>query len=130
MAFNILIVDDSKTIRAIIKKTLSLAKLDIDEIYEAENGRQALDRLKETSIDLVMSDLNMPEMSGVELVDAMSKDTTLSTIPIIVISTDGSSTRIDELKRKGVREYLRKPFTPESVGELINKVLGVAANGS
>lgn len=130
MAFNILVVDDSKTIRAIIKKTLSLAKLDINEIYEAENGRQALDRLKETSIDLVMSDLNMPEMSGVELVDAMSNDDTLNTIPIVVISTDGSTTRIDELKRKGVREYLRKPFTPESVGELINKILGVATNGS
>jgi len=130
MAFNILVVDDSKTIRAIIKKTLGLAKLEIDEIYEAENGRQALDCLKETCIDLVMSDLNMPEMSGIELVDAMSRDNTLNTIPIIVISTDGSSTRIEELKRKGVREYLRKPFTPESVGDLINKVLGVTVNGS
>jgi two-component system chemotaxis response regulator CheY len=125
MAFNILVVDDSRTIRSIITKTLKMTGLDIDNIYEAANGREALGCLKDNWVDLVLSDLNMPEMSGMELIDEMAKDGLLASTPVVVVSTDGSTTRIEELKDKGVREYLRKPFTPESVKEIIDKVLGV-----
>jgi len=125
MAFNILLVDDSKAIRSIIIKTLRLTKLDIDQIYEAANGKEALDVLLNNWIDLVLSDINMPVMTGIELVEEMAKDDLLKTIPVIIISTDGSTTRVDQLKSKGIKEYLRKPFLPESVGEKIDKVLGV-----
>ncbi|PJA26722.1 MAG: response regulator [candidate division Zixibacteria bacterium CG_4_9_14_3_um_filter_46_8] len=125
MAFNILLVDDSKAIRSIIIKTLRLTKLDIDQIYEAANGKEALDVLLNNWIDLVLSDINMPVMTGIELVEEMAKDDLLKTIPVIIISTDGSTTRMDQLKSKGIKEYLRKPFLPESVGEKIDKVLGV-----
>ncbi len=67
----------------------------------------------------------MPEMNGIELVDAMAEDGLLKSIPVIIVSTDGSTTRIEELKGKGIRDYIRKPFTPESIGEIIDKVLGV-----
>ncbi|MCP4567116.1 MAG: response regulator [FCB group bacterium] len=125
MAYNILVVDDSKTIRSIIIKTLRLTTLEIGEILEAGNGREALDCLKDNWVDLVLSDLNMPEMSGVEMVNIMAEDGMLNDIPVIVISTDGSATRIEELKEKGIREYIRKPFSPETIGEIIDKVLGV-----
>jgi len=128
MAYNILVVDDSKMIRSIIKKTLSLTKLDIGEIYEAENGKVALEVLENSWVDVVLSDLNMPEMSGLELIDAMAEDGLLKDTPVVVISTDGSVTRIDELKKKGIREYIRKPFTPEAISEIIEKVLGVLDN--
>jgi len=126
MAFNVLIVDDSKTIRAMVEKTLRLTKLELNQIFHAANGREALDCLKNNWIDIVLSDLNMPVMTGVEMVDEMAKDGLLTDIPVIVISTDGSASRIDELKKKGIREYIRKPFTPETVNEIIEKIIGVA----
>lgn len=125
MAYNILVVDDSKTIRAIIVKILKLTKLKIGQIFEAENGKEALDCLKDNWIDLILTDLNMPVMSGIEMVSEMARDGLLKDIPVIVISTDGSVKRIEELKEKGIREYIRKPFTPESLSEVIDRVLGV-----
>ena len=125
MAYNILVVDDSKTIRAIVVKILKLTKLEIGQIFEAENGKEALDCLKDNWIDLILSDLNMPVMSGIEMVSEMARDGLLKDIPVIVISTDGSVKRIKELKEKGIREYIRKPFTPESLSEVIDRVLGV-----
>ena len=130
MAFNILIVDDSKTIRSILMKTLKLTKLEINQVFEAANGREALEYLQGNWIDLVLTDLNMPVMTGVELINAMAQDGLLKDIPFVVTSTDGSSTRISELKNKGVREYIRKPFTPETVGEIIDKVLEVSHDRS
>jgi len=130
MAFNILIVDDSKTIRSILMKTLKLTKLEINQVFEAANGREALEYLQGNWIDLVLTDLNMPVMTGVELINAMAQDGLLKDIPVVVTSTDGSSTRISELKNKGVREYIRKPFTPETVGEIIDKVLEVSHDRS
>ncbi len=125
MAYNILVVDDSKTVRSIIVKTLKLTELDISNIYEAGNGKEALECLQNNWIDIVLSDLNMPEMSGVEMVDKMAEDGLLKDIPVVIISTDGSATRIEELKKKGIKEYIRKPFTPESISGIIDKVLGV-----
>jgi two-component system chemotaxis response regulator CheY len=124
MAFNILVVDDSRTIRSVLKKTLALAGLNLGEVYTAGDGKEALDCLRDNWVDVVISDLNMPVMTGVELIDEMSEDDLLKSIPVIVISTDGSATRIAELKAKGVRQYIRKPFTPETVGEIISAILG------
>ncbi len=124
MAYNILIVDDSQTMRSVLVKTLKMTELNLGEIHVAINGKDALEKLREHWVDLVMTDLNMPVMSGMELVDAMSKDGMLSAIPVIVISTDGSAERLQDLKHKGIRDYVRKPFTPEAVTEAISKVLG------
>lgn len=130
MAYNILLVDDSKTIRAILSKTLSLTTLPINKVFEAGNGQEAMDCLHGNWIDLVLTDLNMPVMSGIELVNSMNADELLRDIPVIVISTDASETRIDQLKSKGVREYIRKPFTPENVGQVIEKILEAANDRS
>lgn len=126
MALNILIVDDSKVIRSVIRKTLDMCGLDINELYEASNGKEALDILGENWIDLILADLNMPVMGGVEMIERMSDDGLLKTIPVIVVSTEGSETRIEELKSRGVRAFIRKPFTPEIIKSVIADITGVS----
>ena len=123
MSYNILVVDDSKTVRRMIAKALEVAGIPLNQVHQAENGREALAVLEEEWIDLVLTDINMPEMDGMELVRAMSEDPTLQGIPVVVISTEGSQERIDELKQRGIRGYLRKPFTPESIKDLVQSTL-------
>jgi two-component system, chemotaxis family, chemotaxis protein CheY len=124
MAYTILVVDDSDTIRAMVQRTLKLTGLPIDKLLEASNGAEALDLLKESWIDIVFTDIHMPRMNGLQLVDAMNQDPVLREIPIVVVSTEGSATRIEELQRKGIKGYLRKPFTPESIRDIIVETLG------
>jgi len=124
MALNILVVDDSETVRSIILKTLKLSGLELNEPLQAANGREALKVLQENWIDLVLTDINMPDMGGVELIEHMKTDEVMKTIPVVVVSTEGSATRIEELKEKGVRAYIRKPFTPERIREALENVLG------
>lgn len=126
MSINILIVDDSKTVRAIIEKTLQLSGIEIGSIFQAGNGKEALEVLRNNWVDLVLTDINMPIMNGVELVNEMNQDDLLKTIPIAIVSTEGSQTRVEELKSKGVKAYLRKPFTPESLKNLVVELLGVS----
>ncbi len=124
MLYNILIVDDSRTTRTVISKTLKLSGIPINHLFEAENGRVALGVLDENWIDLVLADINMPEMDGVEMIDRMSKDGLLKTIPVVIVSTEGSQTRIEEMRAKGVRAYVRKPFTPELIRNIVEDILG------
>jgi len=124
MSYNILIVDDSRTTRMVISKTLKLAGVSINQLYEAENGKVALDILDENWIDLVLADINMPEMDGVEMIDRMSKDGLLKTIPVVIVSTEGSQTRIEEMRSKGIKAYVRKPFTPEFIKNIVEDILG------
>jgi len=123
MAFNLLIVDDSATTRTIIKRILELSTIEIGELYEAEDGEAALDLLQEKWIDLVFADINMPRMNGVEMVQRMSEDGMLKSIPVVVVSSEGSETRIEEMMSKGIKAYLRKPFTPENIKELAESIL-------
>lgn len=127
MAYNILIVDDSPTIRAIIRKVLRLAKVEINELFEAENGKVGLDILKAQWIDLVLADINMPVMNGIEMIEQMSADGLLDTIPVIVVSTEGSTPRVERLKGQGIRAYIRKPCSPEYLRQLVDETLGVQA---
>ena len=124
MALNILIVDDSNTVRAVIAKTLELTGMPIGELYQAGNGKEALDVLKDNWVDLIFSDINMPVMGGIEMIQQMQRDDVLKNIPVIVVSTEGSATRIDQLKEQGVRAYIRKPFTPELVRSVVEDVIG------
>ncbi len=128
MSVNILIVDDSKTVRAVIEKTLQLSGIQIGNIFHAGNGKEALEILNNNWIDLVLTDINMPVMNGIELINEMNKNEIFKTIPIAIVSTEGSQTRVEELKTKGVKAYLRKPFTPESLRNLIIEILGVTGN--
>jgi two-component system chemotaxis response regulator CheY len=124
MSFNILIVDDSKTIRSVIKKTLLIAGVPTGDLYEASNGREGLQIMKDNWVDLCFADINMPVMNGIEMIEKMLEDNMLEKLPVVIVSTEGSKTRIEELFRKGVRAYLRKPITPEIIRNVVKEVLG------
>ena len=124
MSYNILIVDDSKTIRSVIKKTLDIAGVPVGDLYEAENGKEALDVMNSNWIDLIFADINMPVMTGIEMIKKMSEDNTLDKTPVIIVSTEGSKTRIDELLELGVKAYLRKPINPEELRNIVKEVMG------
>ncbi len=123
MAYNILVVDDSVTVRAVIAKTLDIAGVPVNELYQASNGQEALDLLAEHWVDLVFADINMPVMNGIELVERMSSEGLLDTIPVVIVSTEGSATRIEQLLNKGVSAYIRKPFAPEMLREVVDQVM-------
>ncbi|HEX7510778.1 MAG TPA: response regulator [Chitinivibrionales bacterium] len=124
MAYSILIVDDSETIRGVLERTLAMTKLPIDTIIQATNGRDAIDKLKEAWVDIVFTDINMPVMDGIAFIDEISAHPELKNIPVVIVSTEGSKTRIEALKKKGVKGYLRKPFTPENIRDIIVETLG------
>jgi len=124
MSFNILIVDDSRTIRSVIRKTLLIAGVPTGELYEASNGLEGLQIMKDNWVDLCFADINMPVMNGIEMIEKMLTDQMLEKLPVVIVSTEGSKTRIEELFRKGVRAYLRKPITPEIIRNVVKEVLG------
>jgi two-component system, chemotaxis family, chemotaxis protein CheY len=124
MSYQVLIVDDSLTARTYMVKALGLSGAEIGRIHQARNGREALEVLYHEWIDIVLADINMPEMNGVELVHKMNQDGLMRTVPVIVVSTDRSQPRIEDLKAAGVRFYLNKPFTPEKLKFVIERILG------
>ena len=123
MAYNVLIVDDSVLIRSMVAKTLNIAGIHVGKHHYAGNGQEALDKLENNWIDIVFADINMPVMDGIQLIDTMRARDHLADIPVVVISTEQSEERIQELRAKGVRDYLKKPFMPEQFKEVVAKYL-------
>jgi two-component system chemotaxis response regulator CheY len=123
MAVNVLVVDDSGVMRSMIIKTIRLSGLQLGEIHQAANGREGLDALQKNWIDLVIADINMPVMNGEDMIDCMLEHPEFKDIPIVVISTEGSKTRVDRLQNKGAR-FIHKPFTPEVIRDTVKDFLG------
>jgi two-component system, chemotaxis family, chemotaxis protein CheY len=122
---NILVVDDSSLTRKAIRRIIEMTGLEVGTILDAENGRKALDLLHQGRVDLVLADLNMPEMGGIEMIYHMWANEATRSIPVVVISTESSTTRIEGLVANGAKDYLHKPFTPEQMKTIIERVLGV-----
>jgi two-component system chemotaxis response regulator CheY len=129
MSYAVLIVDDSPTVRAVIRRSLGMMGLEVSEVHEAGNGLEALAVLSDHWVDIVFADLNMPEMNGVELVEKMSEDHILVSVPVVIVSSERNPNRIEELQRKGIRAYVKKPFKPEGLRDVIEEVLLKAAAG-
>jgi two-component system chemotaxis response regulator CheY len=125
MPFNLLIVDDSSTTRSIIKKVLGMTQLDLGPLHEAANGQEGLAKLRETWIDLVLVDLNMPVMNGAQMIAAMAQDEVLRSIPVVVVSSEGNRTVLDSLAAQGVLEVIRKPFEAALLRGIIEQALHV-----
>jgi two-component system chemotaxis response regulator CheY len=123
MKLNVLIVDDSATMRAMVKRTLQMSGLPVGEWHQAGNGQEGLDVLDREWIDLVLVDINMPVMNGLEMIQKLREDPSNEKLPVVVISTESSETRIQEIKSLGVA-FIHKPFTPEQVMEIISPLLG------
>ena len=125
MGYAILIVDDSSVTRAVLKKTIQMTGADATEFFEASDGQEALAILSEKKVDLILADLNMPKMNGLEMTDKILGNERTASIPIIVVSTEASAARIKLLREKGVKGYVHKPFTPESIRNVLEEVFGV-----
>ena len=116
----ILVVDDSSLMRNFAKG--SLKQLKLNNVEEAENGEEALLKLREERYDLILSDLHMPNMDGLELLRAVKSDSNLKDIPFIMMTLDGKKDVLLEAVKEGLNDYLMKPVTAGPLGQKINKV--------
>ncbi len=117
MAKSLMIVDDSATMRKIIMRTVRTSGLEFDRTEEAGNGNEALEKLGAGPVDIMLCDINMPEMSGTELVKEVRKMDSCAKTKIIMVSTESSQEVIDGVIADGANGYITKPFTPEKFQE-------------
>jgi two-component system, chemotaxis family, chemotaxis protein CheY len=127
MAYRVLIVDDSPAMRAFVRRVIEISGFDLSDCLEAANGTQALEVLQNEWVDAILSDINMPEMDGEELLRHLEADESLRQIPVIIISTDGTKTRVERMLQLGARGYVMKPFRPEVLREELERSLEVAS---
>lgn len=130
MSINLLLVDDSALTRKVLRRAIDMAGLPVDNILEADHGAHALDILREHWIDLVFLDINMPIMNGIEFMQALQADAELKSTPVIIVSTEGSTERREELDLLGIKAYVRKPVSPEQLAKTVEEVLGAIKNES
>ncbi len=123
MAYNILIVDDSQTMRKIIQKSVVLSGFELGECWQAGNGREALEMLGSRTIDLILADLNMPVMNGLEMLRELQRDEKRRGIPVVLITTEGSEKRLEEGRALGIKGYIQKPFHPEEIRDVLSRIL-------
>lgn len=123
MSNTLMIVDDSVTMRRIIKRTMRMSGLNFEEIEEAGNGREALEKLNETPVDVILCDVNMPEMNGIELVQQVRQMDSCNDTKIVMVSTESSQEFIDEMISSGANGYITKPFSPEKFEEKISPLI-------
>ena len=129
MAFNVLIVDDSSSMRAVIKKTIKVSGFNVGQFLTAADGRDALEVLKEEWVDLVLTDINMPNMSGMELLEEMKEDEILKTIPVVMVTTEGSEKIMQKSMALGANGFIKKPFKPEDIRNALNSIMGDNKDG-
>lgn len=114
---DVLIVDDSAAIRKILQRVLRQTEIPIGTVYEAGDGVEALETLRRQSIGLVLSDINMPNMDGLEFLTKMREEQTWHAIPVLMVSTEGTQAKVLEAVERGASGYVRKPFTAEQIKE-------------
>jgi two-component system, chemotaxis family, chemotaxis protein CheY len=120
----VLIVDDSSVMRKIVERSLRQAGIAIGQVLEAGNGEEALGVVQEHKVDLILCDINMPVMDGLEFVKRLAGVENAKGSPVVMITTEGGESHVMEALTAGARGYIRKPFTPEQVKEHILAVLG------
>lgn len=123
MEVRALIVDDSSVMRKIIERSLRQAGISLQQVLEAGNGAEALEVLRVNKVDLVLSDINMPVMDGLEFVRKMQQQGTISSTPVVMITTEGSESNVMQALSCGAKGYIRKPFTADQVKEHVLPIL-------
>ena len=128
MAYRVLIVDDSPAMRSFVHRVIELSGFELSACFEAGNGQEALDLLRSEWVDAILTDINMPEMDGQELLRRLSQDDLLRSIPAIVISTDATEHRMASMASLGARGYITKPFLPEALRSELERTLGAPSD--
>jgi two-component system chemotaxis response regulator CheY len=126
MAFRVLIADDSPAMRSVIRRVIELSGFEVEEFLEAADGGDALRLLGNEAVDIVLTDINMPNMNGEQFLRSMQDVESLRGTPVIVISTDATERRIHRMLDLGAKGYVTKPFFPEALRRELERVLGVA----
>ncbi len=121
--FNILVVDDSETMRAAIRKVVGMSGVPVGEFHEAGNGKEAMAVMEDAWVDVILTDINMPEMNGIEFLRRIKGDEVYSNIPVIIITTESSQARMEEAEALGASGYVKKPFLPETIKMILTDVL-------
>jgi two-component system chemotaxis response regulator CheY len=125
VGFTVLIVDDSTVMRGFIRRVMDLSGFPFQTVLEASDGAEALKVLADNWVDVVLTDINMPNMNGEELVRRLEQDDLLRSIPVVVVSTDSTDSRIHQMRLLGAKGYVKKPFQPETLRDELERVLGV-----
>mgnify|MGYP001774604185 CR=1 FL=1 len=123
MGKRVLVIDDSSTMRKIVSRSLRQAGLDFDEILEAGDGQEALNLLENENVDLILSDINMPNMDGIEFLRQKKENSAIANIPVVMITTEGGSDIIGEAKALGAAGNIKKPFTPDKIEEVLGALI-------
>lgn len=121
----ILIVDDSSVMRKIVERSLRQAGLELGDIVEAGNGIEALAAVQAGGFDLILSDINMPAMDGIEFLRQLVTIESCKGTPVVMVTTEGSESRVVEALSIGAKGYIRKPFTPDQIKERVTPLLEV-----
>lgn len=123
MAINVLLIDDSAVMRAMILKSLQMSGVPLGTVYQATNGQEGLAVLREHWVDLVMLDMSMPVMRGDEMLEQVRADPAIAALPVLVVSSERASERVERMEELGA-VYLPKPFLPEQLRELVLELTG------
>lgn len=123
MESNVLVVDDSAAIRKILQRVLRQTGMAISTIHEAGDGEEALTVLRAQRINLVLTDINMPKMDGLQLLAAIKAEPELRGLPVVMITTEGGEAKVSEAVRLGAVGYVRKPFTADQIKEKLAGIL-------
>jgi two-component system chemotaxis response regulator CheY len=117
MPLDILIVDDSAAIRKILHRVLVQAEVPMGKVHEAGDGQEALEKLRTEKIGLILSDINMPTMDGIEFLTRLKADDSFKSVPILMVTTEGSQAKVLQALELGAAGYVKKPFTAEQIKE-------------
>jgi two-component system, chemotaxis family, chemotaxis protein CheY len=123
MEYEVLVVDDSAAIRKILQRVVRQTGMAIAAIHEAGDGQEALTLLGIHHVDLVLTDINMPKMDGLQLLAALKASARWSEIPVVMITTEGGETKVAEAVKLGAAGYVRKPFTADQIKEKLAGIL-------
>jgi len=123
METDVLIVDDSAAIRKILQRVLRQTGIAIGNMFEAGDGQEALEVLKGHPVNLVLTDINMPKMDGIQLLAALKSSSEWRGLPVVMITTEGGEAKVGEAVRLGAAGYVRKPFTADQIKEKLNGIL-------
>jgi two-component system chemotaxis response regulator CheY len=123
MPLDVLIVDDSAAIRKILQRVLRQAEVPVGEVLEAGDGLEALEAMKSHNIGLVLSDINMPNMDGIQLLGQLKANAAWKMVPVVMITTEGSQAKVMEAVELGAAGYVRKPFTADQIKEKLTGLI-------
>jgi two-component system chemotaxis response regulator CheY len=126
MADSVRLGADSSSMRSVIKKTIRVSGFDVGKFLEAADGEEAIEVLTNEWIDIMLTDINMPNMNGLQLIGEMKKDEVFRSIPVVMVTTERSEQKVQEAMEMGANGYIMKPFLPEEIKATLSTILGEA----